>query len=115
VEILRVSNLSLVALVFLHPQSRSHDVRIVHVGSDLGLESAGIVLYVPPAIRTENSPLLEGRITTCTHNLHRVLRYQLEYSRQKGVANYFRIAAGVLAYVCLMSAVLLPGGASRVP
>ena len=28
--------------------------------------------------------------------------------------NYFRIAAGVLAYVFLMSAVLLPGGASRV-
>jgi uncharacterized membrane protein len=29
--------------------------------------------------------------------------------------NYFRIAAGVLAYVFLMSAVLLPGGASRPP
>ena len=28
--------------------------------------------------------------------------------------NYFRIAAGVVAYVFLMSAVVLPGGASRV-
>ena len=83
-EMSRVSNLSLVALVFFfRPESRSSDVQIRSRPNRIWASNPPrSFYYVFLGQYGQNSPLLEGRIATRTHNLHR-MHYQLECSRRK--------------------------------